>query len=52
METKNRLVTLAASDTVIDQMIRLLGTSQSDDIKNIIRQLKVEQKRLFYPDDS
>ncbi len=50
METKNRQIILAGKDTDIDHMIRLLSVSTSNDMKNIIHQLKVEQKRLFYGD--
>jgi len=52
METKNRQVILASSDETIDKLIRLLtaGCVFHDDIKSIVRQLKAEQKRLFYSD--
>ena len=53
--TTKRLMTLAVNDEDIDIMIRVLVQnggfgSSNPDIENIIRQLKAEQKRLFYPE--
>jgi len=55
METDKRQVILIAEDKTIDIMIRCLvqngGFGSIDPaVENIIKQLKAEQKRLFYPD--
>ena len=59
MTTENRQVILVASDEDIDHMIRVLDHRpkeidfyKTDVMRRIINQLKAEQKRLFYPDNS
>ncbi len=47
--TVNRLLTLAVNDDDIDHMIHLLSTYPDEAALRIIRQLKNEQQRLFYP---
>lgn len=51
-EDIKRPVLLALTDDNIDHMIHLLSAYLDDDARNIINQLKAEQKRLFYPEQS
>ena len=52
LKTHNRQLLLAVNDATIDHMIRLLNVSRNSNILNVLKQLKAEQKRLFYPDNS
>lgn len=49
-EDIKRPVLLALTDDNIDHMIHLLSAYLDDDTRNVIKQLKAEQKRLFYPE--